>query len=333
MSLWILLKAVSILIMYLSNSAADADTYYIAFNLHKRTINDLPYPILANSKREPLNREQLGLVEPKTIPEILLTLAQKLEPGHLIVADKWFGNLDVAVALQEQGHDCILKCMNNRPSMLWELAHKLEANEVGFKCGTFLNCNHKPMYCYCKPKDTSLEDEDGDRGSFENLLTTFPSNSYYHTTISSVNSDNERVEKNVILNDAYLIYNKASGYVDQANQAVMSCYWHHRVYNYQTSLVIFLLLVLAHNARILYNKASGKSLSQVEFLEQLAKQLYVVDQHVEAHTLKKLSNNKRQNCHCCYWLGRCKGVEQNRIIRTKTTYGCTNCRVPMCKDC
>lgn len=314
-------------------SAADADTYYIAFNLHKRTVHELSRPILANSKCESLNREQLGLVTPKTIPEIVSILAQHLNPGHLIVADKWFGNLDVAETLQEQGHDCILKCMNNRPTLLWKLAKELEINDLGYKCGTFLNNNHKPMYCYCKPKDTTLEETDDDSGSYENLLTTIESNNYYHTTIDTINNENERVKKQVVLNDAYLTYNRVSGYVDQANQAIMSCYWHHRVYNYQTSLVIFFLLVLAHNARVLFNLASGKLLSQGEYLEKLAQQLYVVNQHIETHELKKLKDKKRINCHCCYWLGKCQGLEPSKIKRSKSAYGCTNCRVAMCKRC
>lgn len=171
--------------------------------------------------------------------------------------------------------------------------------------------------------------DDDNSGSCENILTSIPFDKYVTTTILSVNSEGEREEKEVILNEAFHFYNQISGCVDEANRSIMSCYYTHRVFHYQTALMVFFLVMIAHNARILYNLKSGKNLNQLKYLQKLSNELYTITEiEPTQHTLVTLS--RRKHCVVCYWLQRQAGVTRKDADIPWTSVKCAKCNVPMC---
>jgi hypothetical protein len=305
---------------------ADEDNYYLKFNYHKRTNEELEKPILMKGKFSELNREELGLASPKTVLEIVNFLVEDLKPGHIIVADRWFSNLDISTTLKNLGHDSILKCQNNRPTALWKKVQEITENEKGFKLAKAQNETGNTIYCYSKKCE--------DSSSYENILTTLDLKNYVERKMKSVNSEGERVERRSTHPEVHNIYNRASSFVDEANRSVMSCYWSHRVYHYQVAIQIFLLTALAHNARVLYNLESGMNISQVEYLKKISNELAPVEEKQDqTHELRERENGKRVSCTLCYRTQRNKGIAFKWIKRKKTRFFCTGCKIDICEEC
>ncbi|KAL0489373.1 hypothetical protein AKO1_010700 [Acrasis kona] len=221
--------------------------------------------------------------------------------------------------------------MNNRPTDLWNNTHAMQQNQHGLKCGVALNDLNQEIYCFSKLKEVD-DNSDGDVGKHENILSTVKFDDYVRTKIWTINQEKERVEKDVVLHRAFDFYNEVSGYVDEANRSIMSAYFHHRVYHYQTSIVIFLLCTIAHNGRVLFNKITNQSISQVNLLKMLSNELCPAQKNVERHSFKKLQKG-RGNCAVCYWGQARDNVPRKDIIRAKSVYGCEKCGKCMCRKC
>lgn len=309
---------------------ADDDTYFLCIRLHKRTEKELDKPAMLKGKRVRIERDELGIKDPSTVPEIVLDLCSSLAPNHhVVVGDKWFGNLDVSTELKKAGIDSILKCMGNRPTHLWDDMHKLPLNKYGVRHAVAQNDLNKNIYCFSKLNT----DTDGNNESYENILSTVEFNNYVQRTILSANSEGERVEQNTILHEVFDVYNHVSSFVDEANRSLLSCFYGHRSYHYQTTLVSFFLCMIAHNARILYNKKSGKSLSQVEFLKALSNRIYPLEKQAVQHELRELHGEILRNCAVCYWRKKDQYEDKTKVPRSMTAFGCVKCLKPMCKVC
>jgi hypothetical protein len=295
---------------------------------------------MLKEKRPTYEREDLGLSEPASVAEIVLYLCADLaRDQHVVVGDRWFGNFSVAEELKRNGIDCVLKCMNNRPKELWDQVHHLPANKYGIKQASAVSESNHKIYCFSKVNTdsqkfnqdkTNLADQ---RESHENILSTVQFTNYVERTLLSVNSEGERTEETATLHEIFDFYNHASSFVDEANRSLMSCFYGHRIYHYQTSLLVFLLCLIAHNARILFNVKSGSQLSQIQFMKDLSNELWVVEDHLECHEMREINHNRYANCAVCYWRKRQAGTSSRACIRAKTKFGCTVCKKPMCKNC
>jgi hypothetical protein len=209
----------------------------------------------------------------------------------------------------------------------------MPSNSHGDKQATFIDDHNHQLYAYCKCRDKDASDGTGPstKSKFENLLSTEYYDKYTEVEILTKNSDSERVEQKEEMNEIFSIYNMVSGYVDDANRSVMSCYYHHRTFHYQTCIQIFLLSVIAHNVRILYNQKTNQKLSQVEFLRVLANELVEITPPHEHKLVQNydMVNNKpiRHTCSCC--ITRTGSADK----KSKTRAYCLGCEKYLCETC
>ena len=98
---------------------ADEDIFYVKLNLYRRTISDIPKPIMQKTAKVVVSRESLGTVESKTVPETVADLCSGISGDHTIVADSWYGGLSTGSVLSHLGLEYILECRGDRPSLLW----------------------------------------------------------------------------------------------------------------------------------------------------------------------------------------------------------------------
>ena len=98
---------------------ADMKSYVFKFFMAKRCEASPTDPVLKRQARAPLEKGWRGKKVKHSVPEIMETLVEWLQPGHCIVADSYFGGLEPARVLTERGHTSVLCCQPQRPSFLF----------------------------------------------------------------------------------------------------------------------------------------------------------------------------------------------------------------------
>lgn len=293
-------------------TTADEHNYLFAFHLLRRTVDEPEKPAMFKSARKTFDREELGSCDSESVITVSLGMCAPLDNNqHVLITDRYFGGVNLAIELQKRGIDSVAKCKSNRPTKVWEILQNEEPNEMGYVVGQFIGENGLPLYCYSH--------NHGDDSAWANFLSTIPFSNYLEKVISSV--------------DGEAFYNKFAGLVDEANRSIMSCYYQHRILDYHTCILIFFLVVIGHNARVLYNYATGSNLSQVEYLKSLSNALHPIQDSTKRHT--GIRKEKRSNCSVCYFKNATKHqhLPCNRRPRNKTFQWCTCCEMFVCNTC
>ena len=114
----------------------------------------------------------------------------------------------------------------------------------------------------------------------QHLISSRDMDGYISKVVESVTEDNDRVKESIVVQTTFNFYNSVSGYVDDANNAVMSARYSHRIVNYRVSVLCFTLSMIVHNARVLYCRDNDVTMSQIEFARGLASQIFKLDSRV-----------------------------------------------------
>ena len=116
-------------------------------------------------------------------------------------------------------------------------------------------------------------------------------------------------------------YNKHSIYVDKANSSILECTLDHKLNRWRQVSILWILNVIVHNSRVVYNFCNSKELSQTEYLRILCVKLYELKAPT-SHHLRRMK--KRRNCvFCANFEGK----------KSSTLYECVNCCKPFHRSC
>lgn len=114
------------------------------------------------------------------------------------------------------------------------------------------------------------------------------------------------------------------GYIDMVNKELMACRFPHSLARWKVALGIWLIRVLLHNARVVFNKAHTPQIETSEFLTQLCIALSPVSpqQLLQDHPLVSM-RRKYGKCFVCKRHGR----------SSNTTLKCATCNKWIHKGC
>jgi len=132
-----------------------------------------------------------------------------------------------------------------------------------------------------------------------------------------VDDEEEEVEMDVpLMRKKYLA---SSGFVDQANSAILDCWYPHRLLRWKVSLLFWQLRMITQNARVLFNWGKLHPLSTRDFLSNLAAELAPIDEVVvmekENHEHVRGVRGKHGDCIVCAIQGK----------KSNTTHKCSCC--------
>jgi hypothetical protein len=241
-------------------SYADQFYFLFCFLICRRTpIEDEEMPI----QHKVLSKFVREEMTPTTVVDIIKFVFQFLPGYHIIVGDKYFGNLSSLDAVVKSGNDAIFQCMSNRPSKIFKLGlDKKTFEEVQFKAAAMSHI---------------LSDDDAHIYSAVSINTEINKNvegakkTKTLNYLSSLHIGGDVNEAGVPIMKR--LYNQGSHSVDKANENVMNSIYRNKKHRWRTAVLIFVLFIIINNARIIFNKVKKQKLSQLDFIKKLMVQL------------------------------------------------------------
>lgn len=175
----------------------------------------------------------------ETTSDTLLRLVGYLPEGRefLIRADSYFGSIDGAIRLDEQGHFFTLACRKDRPSALF--GRHLHAKTTGPNSTSSIFRNKTETTRVMAAITFRHHKTDGDQ------LVNFISNQFAGKKTVT--------KKNGAIPDVADDYNKHMGYVDQVDSVCLQYEYRHRLINWKHVLFFWLLETTMHNSWIIWN--------------------------------------------------------------------------------
>ena len=76
---------------------------------------------------------------------------------------------------------------------------------------------------------------------------------------------------------------------------------------------------------------TGTPISQIDFVKNLANQMFPVSGELLTHVLVPLK--KRSKCGVCYWKSVQQGCAPSSTNRANTSHRCQACNIAMCGEC
>lgn len=252
--------------------------------------------------------------KPESTTGTLLRMASFLPPARqfAIRADAYFGSIDAAEGLDQEGHFYTLACRKDRPSAIF--GRHLHSQEIPMDSSATIykaptREGERPMAAITfRQKKT-----DGEK------VINFVSNLYAGE--KSVQKKNgERAVPDVVQD-----YSLHMGYVDQVDSACLQFRYPHRLINWKHALFFWLLEATVHNMWIMWNHLHPNEREDwPTFRRAMADTLRAAGQGLSSleHRLVKLP--KRRKCSVC----------RKRNINSNTTLCCLACgNLPLHKNC
>jgi hypothetical protein len=240
---------------------------------------------------------------PKTIVDIINFGCSFLSEYHILIADTYFGNLSSLDALVKNGHDGVLQCMSNRPSNVFKYGlNSKEFENVPYNAAFFdhqITETQTKIYSAVTINTELINDtEEAPKKKLLNYISSLDN-------VDQITQSNVPILKKV--------YAEGSRLIDKANENIMNVYYSNKKRRWRTALLIWYLLAIINNARIIYNKVKNQKLSQLAFIKQLIVQL-----SPKQNDKHQVTNLKPNNGHCVY----CRSVDGTR---SSATYKCETC--------
>ncbi len=216
--------------------------------------------------------------------------------------DARFGSEKVAKMLIGYGHRISLSCQANRPSHLFakRLHQKLDS-------GIFQSCaqEYKEQVIIA----TSWREIKDQKKKFNLLSSCCPD--------SKTKKEPEKPEN-------VLDYAKNMGFVDQANQKIMTNWLWHKSPSWKKVVMIWIFKALIQNSYRIYQIVRLPKISFPEFTESLIRSFGDLNhlQPIEDHQKAKISKRNRTRKRCA-WCFRTKRIKSNTSVK------CMQCNLPL----
>ena len=249
-----------------------------------------------------------------TVETVMQTIRNLPGKGYQIYADSYFGSFELIERLAEEGHAGTVTCRRDRPS--WIFTDFLDHHESQLQAhGNFVKATgliHKAdgsdvhfTAWIIKAKRTMR------------LISTAHNSETVQTEEESRVSGGRSVRITCTIPRARQDYKLNGGFVDRANQGLMTGRYRHRLYRWRIALLLWFLKLVVHNAYVLYKAIQGERMSESQFIAELARQLSPIEpisDDMKMHSLSHLT--KEEHCKVCFWM---------RGIRSSTPYFCEEC--------
>lgn len=238
---------------------------------------------------------------PNSVKNIIKTFIHNIPDieGRRILADNYYGSLDIAKYLNKKKIQFIFTCRTNRPSFLWK---DLQEN---LKKGAWVYSS-KDNIIVCS--------------FFDSQKVNFLSN--------CIGVEPFIGKKNKIKPEICMVYNKQMGAVDRFNSHLNRYLYSHRKSKWTKCSLFSIFQMVLVNSWIIFKKIN---LSKIKFKDFLVKFLLTYSQlnpeiplevpNQNFHLIKK--DKKIKKCSFC------KKIKKF----SNTVYFCSNCLVPLHDDC
>ena len=135
----------------LFTSAADSNCVVIGFNIRNRTEEiNVNLPEYNGTKREPFNRNQIDLAEPKSMKSLVEEVTTNAKENSTIITDRLYSDVNLVKSLFEKNQHGVMKCSNNRPPWIFsQLCHQILRGKSSLNIGDsvigkgYININGK----------------------------------------------------------------------------------------------------------------------------------------------------------------------------------------------
>ena len=321
---------------------ADQSTYLYSLKICRRAKNDKGEandPTLLNHKNPTWDRGPL--FSSKKVHKLATSVTRNLPGSRHVYGDSYYGGIQVLEALHKQGHQGTYTCTAIRPAGVFK---ELKAKLSDF--GSYASCSgvsqSSVTLVNVRRRDGDEDEESGSEDSDDELpdsmtltfagvafqaarpmyllSTGHPAGSTVMSTETDSMEDRE-VQRRILVPTARKEYTKRSGYVDEANDAILQHRFPHRFLRWKACLGGFFLRVLVHNSRVLFMASHG-NISTTAFMTSLCTTLAPVRTRSMDHQLKS-QGAKNADCFICYKSGH----------RNKTTLKCTTCNKWIHRGC
>ncbi len=196
----------------------------------------------------------------------------------------------VETLVSDVGCNFVMGCASNRPPWLFRDSLSVDLDVGEFRCATG-NIGGTPVYAvsFCSPS--------GQQGLIRNF-------------ISDCHGSRARDGAPSMTLD----YNRNSGKVDNLNQLVLGNMVRYKSSSWESALFNWILGVCAQNARVVFNRLHGSTLTLAAFQRTLARELSS-DSAGNQHRLIQMG--LRRHCSWCRRLG----------TSSSTSLCCTGCHL------
>ncbi len=257
-------------------------------------------------KRDP--NKKVKMIE--LVPTLVSNLPE--ERNFDIYMDSRFGGEDVSRLLISSGHRICCCCMATRPSHLFKDRLHKDLTPGTWK-SVETRINNQVVIA------TSWRERIGQKKKV-NIISNCTSDQAVKITkkVARDKTISYSKAKNV------LDYSKNMGYVDKANQAILTNWIWHRTRNWKRIVLMWGFKCMVQNSYRIYQLINGNSTRWFpDFQEELAEDLGGISQDGDPRKHKKVKisykGKKTRHCHWCYLLGR---------GQSSTVWKCKQCDLP-----
>lgn len=232
----------------------------------------------------------------------MLRLVEDLPAGHTIVADRYFGGMDVAEGLAKKGLFFCLGCKGDRPAVIFK-------NFLD----TFIDAPNDWISA-CRVLDNG-----GVVQATSMLLAEATGRNKYMHWLTNVYSDRTVVKNYQPMAEVGNKYNSSNHAVDRANDNIARAVLNHRFTHWEDAYFDWIFSVWLLNTWSLITNLTGIRDDFRSFLKTV--QMALVPEPV--HVLKSVYPQKG-DCYACRSL-----IKK----RNKTSIKCEGCKTFLCQNC